>query len=271
MAKNNNKIVKKHYHYTKIPQSRIATFDVYSFGILKHHVSALLEFDVTETRRKLSELRKNGTNISFNAWLIKAISKALEKYPDISSFLYSKKKLITFKDHNVSFLVEKQIGDQKVPLPMVIDQVNLKSAPDITREIENVKNQTVSKDDIILDKRSKFYERVYYHLPGFLRKRIWRYIINHPRLAYKKMGNVSITSLGMMGRINGWFIHRSIHPVSFGIGSIIQQPTVVDNDIKIRDILKMTILIDHDVIDGAPMVRFLKELTKNIESGAEFS
>jgi hypothetical protein len=77
MAKNNNKIVKKHYHYTKIPQSRIATFDVYSFGILKHHVSALLEFDVTETRRKLSELRKNGTNISFNAWLIKAINKAL--------------------------------------------------------------------------------------------------------------------------------------------------------------------------------------------------
>jgi len=42
----------------------------------------------------------------------------------------------------------------------------------------------------------------------------------------------------------------------------------VDNDIKIRDILNMTILIDHDVMDGAPMVRFLRELTKNIETGA---
>jgi pyruvate/2-oxoglutarate dehydrogenase complex dihydrolipoamide acyltransferase (E2) component len=259
------------YQYRKIPRSRIATFDVYSVGLLKHHVSALLEFDVTESRQKLSNLRKTGTKISFNAWIIKAISRALEKYPDASSFLYSKKKLITFNDHNISFLVEKQIGDQKVPLPMVIDQVNLKSALNINQEIEDVKSQVVTEKDIVLDKRSKFYERLYYHLPGFLRKRIWRYMINHPKLAYQKMGNVSITSLGMMGRINGWFIHKSIHPISFGIGSIIQKPAVVDGDIKIRDILNMTILIDHDVIDGANMVRFLKELTKNIEMGAELN
>jgi pyruvate/2-oxoglutarate dehydrogenase complex dihydrolipoamide acyltransferase (E2) component len=259
------------YQYRKIPRSRIATFDVYSVGLLKHHVSALLEFDVTESRQKLSNLRKTGTKVSFNAWIIKAISRALEKYPDTSSFLYSKKKLITFNDHNISFLVEKQVGDQKVPLPMVIHQVNLKSALNINQEIEDVKSQVVTEKDIVLDKRSKFYERLYYHLPGFLRKRIWRYMINHPKWAYQNMGNVSITSLGMMGRINGWFIHKSIHPISFGIGSIIQKPAVVDGDIKIREILNMTILMDHDVIDGAQMVRFLKELTKNIEMGAELN
>ena len=85
------------------------------------------------------------------------------------------------------------------------------------------------------------------------------------------MGNVSITSPGMMGKVNGWFIHRSIHPISFGIGSILKKPTVVDSEIKIREILNMTILIDHDVIDGAPMVRFLKELTKQIETGPEIT
>jgi len=260
--------MKNPYHYKNIPGSRIATFDVYATALKKHHVSALLEFDVTESRRKLSNLRKNGTQISFNAWLIKAISKALEKYPDASSFLYTKKKLITFDDQKISFIVEKQVGDQKVPLPMVLEQVNSKSALHITREIDHVKSQTVTKKDIVLDKRSKFYERLYYSLPGFLRKMVWRYILSHPRLAYSKMGNVSITSPGMMGKINGWFIHRSIHPVSFGIGSVIQKPAVVDNDIKIRDILNMTILIDHDVMDGAPMVRFLRELTKNIETGA---
>jgi len=259
--------MKNHYHYTSIPQSRIATFDVYSMGLLKHHVIALLEFDVTEIRQKLSNLRKNGSNVSFNAWLIKAISKTLEKYPDASSFLFSKKKLITFNDHNISFLAEKQIGDQKVPLPVVLEKVNLKSALEISREIENVKNHTVTKKNIVIDKKSKFYERLYYHLPGFLRKIIWRYIINHPRFAFEKMGNVSVTSLGMMGKINGWFIHRSIHPISFGVSSIIKKPAVVDNEIKIREILNMTILIDHDVIDGAYMVRFLKELTRNIEEG----
>ncbi|MFO8001773.1 MAG: 2-oxo acid dehydrogenase subunit E2 [Marinilabilia sp.] len=179
--------------------------------------------------------------------------------------------MIAFNDHKISFLVEKQLGDQKVPLPMVLEQVNLKSSPDITQEIENVKNQIATRGDIVLDERSKSYERLYYHLPGFLRKMVWKFILNHPRLAYKKMGNVAVTSLGMMGKINGWFIHKSIHPLSFGIGSILQKPTVVNNEIKIREILNVTVLIDHDVIDGAPMVRFLKELTKNIEEGAELN
>ena len=71
----------------------------------------------------------------------------------------------------------------------------------------------------------------------------------------------------MMGRINGWFIQRSVHPVSFGIGSVLKKAVVVDNEIRIREILNMTILIDHDVIDGAPMVRLLNDLTKSIESG----
>jgi pyruvate/2-oxoglutarate dehydrogenase complex dihydrolipoamide acyltransferase (E2) component len=259
--------MKDHYHYSQIPQSRIATFDVYSVGLQKHHISALLEFDVTESRQKLKDLRKNGTHISFNAWLIKAISRSLEKYPEASSFLYNKKKLVTFNDHNISFMVEKKIGDQRVPLPMVIDKVNLKSALDITHEIEGVKNQAVTRKDVVLMKRPGFSERLYYHLPGFLRRKIWRFILSHPRLAYGKMGNISVTSPGMMGKINGWFVHRSIHPVSFGIGSVIQKPAVVDHEIKIREILNVTILIDHDVIDGAPMVRFLKELTRNIEMG----
>ena len=31
----------------------------------------------------------------------------------------------------------------------------------------------------------------------------------------------------------------------------------------------MTILLDHDVIDGAPMARFIRELVVNIEKGIE--
>jgi len=75
----------------------------------------------------------------------------------------------------------------------------------------------------------------------------------------------------MTGRINGWFIHRSVHPVSFGVGSVIQKPVVKNNEIKIREILNMTILADHDVMDGAPMVRFLNDLTQSLETGEEIT
>jgi pyruvate/2-oxoglutarate dehydrogenase complex dihydrolipoamide acyltransferase (E2) component len=71
----------------------------------------------------------------------------------------------------------------------------------------------------------------------------------------------------MIGKINGWFIHKSVHPVSFGIGSVIRKPAVYNNEVRVREILNMTILVDHDVIDGAPMVRFLNDLTVYIESG----
>jgi len=255
------------FSYQKIPQSRIATFDTLAIGMLKHHVSALLEFDVTDSRKKLKELRRSGINVSFNAWIIKAISSVLQKYPEASAFLYNKKKLIIFNDINVSILVEKKIGDSRVPIPLVLEKTNEKSASDITLEIENAKNQELSDSDIVLTKKSTMAEGLYYQLPGFLRRTIWKIMLRNPKFAYKKMGNVVITSVGMMGRINGWFIHKSVHPLSFGIGSILKKPVVIENEIKIREILNMTILVDHDVIDGAPMVRFLNDLTKNIENG----
>jgi len=257
------------YKYQNIPRSRIATFDISSIGASKHHVTALLEFDVTDSRNKLKELRQSGTNISFNAWLVKVIASALKKHPEAAAFLVSKKKLIIFDDINVSILVEKTVGGHKVPIPLVIERADKKSAREMTREIESAKSQELSGRDIVLQKRTTAYENLYYHLPGFLRRAVWRLILKNPKFAYQKMGNAVVTSVGMMGRINGWFIPRSIHPVSFGVGSVIKKPRVVENEIKIRDILNMTVLIDHDVIDGAPMVRFLNDLTRVIESGEE--
>ena len=255
------------YHYQNIPPSRIATFDVFSVGLWKHHVYALLEFDVTGNRKKLQELRRNGTNVSFNGWLIKAISAALEQHKEVSAYLFSKRKLIIFNDINISILIEKNINGQKVPIPLVIEKTNEKTAAGITQEIENAKSLALSDMDIVLNKKPAFYESLYYRLPGILRRAVWKIMLNNPKFAFKKMGNVAITSVGMIGRINGWFIHKSVHPISFGIGSVLNKPGVMDNEIKIREILNMTILIDHDVIDGGEMVRFLQDLTTDIESG----
>lgn len=81
------------------------------------------------------------------------------------------------------------------------------------------------------------------------------------------MGNIAFTSIGMMGKVNGWFIPISIHPLCFGISSIIKKPWVVDDKIVIREILNMSVLLDHDVIDGANMARLISDLSNNIESG----
>lgn len=258
----------KTYRYEKIAQSRIATFDIFDVGLGKHHVNALLEFDVTEIRSRLREQRKKGNTVSFNAWLIKVIGNVLHNHPEAASYLYNRKKLIVFDDISISVLIEKKVGDTKVPLPLVIEKVNTKTAQQITLEIENAKKQVTEQADIVLSQKTPFYQRIYYHLPGFIRRLFWKWLLKNPVIAYRTMGNVSVTSIGMIGKINGWFIHKSVHPISFGVGSVMKKPIVIDNEIKIREILNMTILVDHDVIDGAEMVRLLNELTDSIENDA---
>lgn len=256
-----------HYQFHEIPRSRIATFDVLATGKMKHHMAALLEFDVTQSRMKMRQAKRSGSRISFTAWLLGVIARAVTLHPEAAGFLVSKRKLITFHDINISLLVEKTVNRKKVPLPLLIEKVNRKSPEEVTLEIEKALNAVMTDKDIVLHKRSTRYENLYYSLPGFLRRMVWRIMLRNPRFAYSKMGNVSVTSPGMMGKVNGWFIHTSVHPLSFGVGSVIRKPLAVNNEVRIREVLNMTILLDHDVIDGAPMLRFINDLTKMLEGG----
>ena len=242
----------KAFTIEKIPRSRIATFDIFSVGLSKHHVSALLEFDVTDSRKKLQELRRSGIQVSFNAWLIKVISSVLMQHREAAAYLYRKRRLMIFDDINISILVEKNINGKKVPIPLLIEKTNEKSAVEIHSEIEAAKNQDLSGKDIVLNQKPTLFENIYYSLPGFLRRTAWKIMLKNPKYAYKKMGNAVITSVGMMGKINGWFINKSVHPISFGVGSVLKKPVVIDKEVKVREVLNMTILCDHDVIDGAP-------------------
>jgi pyruvate/2-oxoglutarate dehydrogenase complex dihydrolipoamide acyltransferase (E2) component len=256
------------YKIHRFPDSRIATIDVCEIGKQKHHVTGLVEFDVTLSRKKIREYNKTHSNkISFNAWLISVLSSTIKKYETSGSYLIGKNKLIIFDDINVSIVVEKENKGTKVPVPMIIESANEASIESITMQITEAKNKGFTEKDIVLQKKTKKFERIYYLLPGFLRRYFWKFLLKHPKIAYKKMGNVAFTSIGMMGKVNGWFIPISIHPICFGISSIIKKPTVIDDRIEIREILNMSILIDHDVIDGAPIARLIADLSKNIESG----
>lgn len=261
----------RNYRFQNILRSRIATFDTFDVGLRKHHINAMLEFDVTDSRKKLRDLRKKGINVSFNAWIVKIIGIVLQKHPEASAYIFNKKKLIIFDDINVSMIVEKKIIDSKVPIPLVIEKVSEKTALEITQEIEDAKCQNFNPSDIILKNQSTGYQKLYYFLPGFIRRLFWRLLLQNPKTVYKMMGNVAVTSIGMIGKVNGWFIHKSVHPISFGVGSILKKPVVIGNETMIREILNMTILVDHDVIDGAPMVRFLDDLTNHIENAKEIN
>jgi pyruvate/2-oxoglutarate dehydrogenase complex dihydrolipoamide acyltransferase (E2) component len=258
--------MKQDFFFRRIPQSRIATFDVFAIGLKKHHVTALIECDVTALRENIRQLKRQGTQISFTARMIHLICTTLYQHPEVAAYKVNKRKLISFENINVSVAVEKSTGNDKVPMPMVILNAEKKSASQIFVEIEHARSISLSNKDIVLNKKPRFYEGLYYRFPGFLRRLTWHVMLKRYKFVHKSMGNVMITSLSGMGKVNGWFVYTSIHPVSFGLGAIIKKPVVINDEIHIREMMNMTILLDHDVIDGAPMARFVKHLVRNIES-----
>jgi hypothetical protein len=131
-----------------------------------------------------------------------------------------------------------------------------------------LRQKELGRNEMVLQKKTGRLEKLYYFLPGFVRRCIWSYVLKHPKIAFRYMGNVAFTTVGTIGNVNGWFIPTSIHPVCFGTGAIVKKPKVVNDTVEIREILNMTILLDHDVIDGAPMARFISELSKNVENAA---
>lgn len=258
------------YRLHKFPRTRIATIDISEIGKRKHHLVALIEVDVTKGLEKIDAFNAVNINkISFTAWLINVISCTIKGHETASSYLISKSNLIIFEDINVSIMVEKDSNGQRVPIPLVIEKANEQSVESIFRQIEKAKKESLTLKDVVLMKRTSRVQKLYYMLPGFMRRYIWKYVLRHPKIAYKNMGNVAFTSIGMMGNVNGWFIPISIHPICVGISSRIKKPIVIDDRIEIREMLNMTILLDHDVIDGAPMARFVADLTSNMEIGLQ--
>jgi pyruvate/2-oxoglutarate dehydrogenase complex dihydrolipoamide acyltransferase (E2) component len=251
------------------PSSRLSTIDTGYIGKRKNHVQALLELDVTDARTRLKESRRAGkTKASFNVWILKCIAQAAAENKEVHALLKGRRSLITFDDVDISFIIEKSVEGTKVPLPVTLRKTNEKSLDEIHAEIEAAKSQSSqSEKDYVLGK-NKFqsYMKLYLALPQFLRIAIMKFMLRDPFLFKEMAGTIAVTSVGMMGSAKGWAIPFSMHPLCFALGSIVKKPGVKNNSVCIREYLYLTVLMDHDVIDGAPAARFISRLSNLIEN-----
>lgn len=262
--------MRKKDSYTIEPflDSRLGTVDIGIASRSKHYMQALIELDVTEARSMMRDEGLKGHKVSFNSWIIKCISMAIEENKTIQGIRKGRHKIIVYDDIDISVMVEREVDGNKIPFPYLIRETNHKSIEEITDEINLVKQaQTNTKSFVLGEKKQNRFAKLYALAPGFIRKYIWRRILSSPSTTKKTMGTVMITSLGMIGKINGWILPKSVHPLAFAIGSIVKKPGVIHSNIEVREYLYITISVDHDVIDGAPAVRILSKLTKFIESG----
>ena len=252
----------------RFPKSRIGTLDVFAIGLKKHHVKALIELDVTLARELIGRHKEAGRPISFTAWMVKTISRTVEAFEDVHAYLKNKRTRLVFDDIDITVMVEREHGGDKVPLPYIIRQTQLKSIDEITAEINNAKTRKLSEDQVAMNSsRNALWANMYFSLPGWVRRMVWKYFAIAPRQAQQMMGSIIFTSIGMFGEVRGGIVHTSVHPLGFGAGSIVKKPAVINDEIQVREFLHLTVLLDHDVVDGVVMAKFVARLSAYIENG----
>ena len=154
------------YSVETFPTSRLATIDIGVASKLKHHIKTLIELDITEARKMIVEKKKQKHNISFNSWLIKCISKAVEEFKDIHGIRKGKKEIVIFDDIDISIMIERKIQGVKVPLPYVIRKTNEKSISQIYDEIKAGQNQPIDNEGnyVLGEKKNEHLMKIYYFM-----------------------------------------------------------------------------------------------------------
>ena len=256
------------YRVIDLPASRRETprlLDIYWWN---HAIYGLLEVDVTTARRSIEEHKaRTGEGLSFTGFLTYCLARAVDEDKSVQAYIKGGKQLVIFDDVDVGLPVEREVGGKRVPIGYVIRRANHKTYREIHDEIRAVQTRPVPPDKGMVN-----WLRAGLLLPGPL-SGIFIALIRlalrrDPKIKVAQAGTVGVTSVGMFGSRSGWGLTPPMHSLFLIVGGIALKPAVVDGRIEPREILSLTVGLDHDVVDGAPAARFVKRLLELIESGA---
>lgn len=233
-----------------------------------HCMYGLLEVDVTAARQFISEYKaRTGEALSFTGYLAFCLARTVDEDKAVQAYRKGRKQLVMFEDVNVGLMVERKIGEKSTLMGHVIRGADRKTFREIHQEIRAVQSEPVAPSS---------------EMPGWFRSamllpwplsRLFKGLLGmanrrDPLISVSINGTVGITSVGMFGRgHSGWGIFSTLHSIDLVVGSIAWKPAVVDGRIEPREILNLTVVFDHHVVDGAPAARFARRLVELIESG----
>jgi len=245
------------------PRARHDIVDALEVGVRRHMVHALLELDVTRARRLLREREAaGGERLSFTAFVVACLARAVEADRRLHACRDWRGRLVLFDDVDVVTLVESDVGG--VAIPHVLRAANRRTVGELHAEIRNVQARPASSAQ-----RSGALARLSAFTPSFLRRLFLRVLRRAPAWQKRAAGTALVTSVGMFGAGAGWAVGIvPLHTLCLTVGSITWKPAVVDGRIEPRELLALTVSVDHDIVDGAPAARFASRLRELVEGAA---
>ncbi|EKN69715.1 branched-chain alpha-keto acid dehydrogenase subunit E2 [Neobacillus bataviensis LMG 21833] len=198
------------------------------------HAWTMIEVDATnlvEYRNSLKDefKKKEGFNLTFFAFFVKAVAQALKEFPQINS-MWAGEKIIQKKDINISIAVAT---DDALFVP-VIKNADEKTIKGIAREISElavkVRTGKLKSDDM-------------------------------------QGGTFTVNNTGSFGSVQSMGIINYPQAAILQVESIVKRPVVVNNGmIAVRDMVNLCMSLDHRVLDGLVSGRFLQRVKEILEN-----
>jgi pyruvate/2-oxoglutarate dehydrogenase complex dihydrolipoamide acyltransferase (E2) component len=233
----------------------------------RHWIYGLLEVDVTVPRRLIREYEaRSEEELSFTGYLAYCLARAVDADKLLHAYLKGRKQLVVFDDVDVLLMIERQMGETRAPMGHVVRAAERKSYMEINREIRSVQARPAPPGKGVPPLMQRLM-LLPWPLSRLFISLIRVYMRHDPAKLAAKGGTVGITAVGMFGEHSGWGIAPNGHSLDLVVGSISRKPAVVEDRIEPREILNLTVVFDHDVVDGAPAARFVERLIDLIESG----
>ena len=185
--------------------------------------------NVMEMRKENQEDFQNryGIKLGFMSFFVKACVVSLKNFPAVNAEI-EKDEIIYKNYYNISFAV----GTDKGLVVPVLKNADELSFADIEKNIKEISEKARDGKLSIED------------LQG---------------------GTFTISNGGVYGSMLSTPILNLPQSGVLGMHNIVDRPTVVDGEIKIRPIMYLALSYDHRIIDGKESVSFLKMIKENLE------
>nr|WP_245247453.1 dihydrolipoamide acetyltransferase family protein [Paenibacillus sp. PvP091] len=196
------------------------------------HAWTMIEVDVTNLvllRSKLKDefMKQEGINLTYLAFLLKAVVSAIKDYPIMNS-VWAVDKIIVKRDINISLAV----GTEDFVVTPVIKKADQKNIAGLAREIDD------------LTRRGRAGKLSLSDLEG---------------------GTFTVNNTGSFGSILSYPIINYPQAAILTFESIVKKPVVIQDMIAVRSMVNLCLSLDHRILDGVICGRFLQRVKENLE------
>jgi pyruvate/2-oxoglutarate dehydrogenase complex dihydrolipoamide acyltransferase (E2) component len=218
----------------------------------------LLEVDVTDARRLLSA---HDPPLSMTAFVVASVARAAAAHRAVHAYRDWRGRLVEHRHVDVQTLVEVATPDGPFGLVHVVRDADVRSVPAISAELRAVKRDPATTDPgRALGRLAPRAARVPGLFPAMYA------VMGRSVRVHQRTGTVQVTAVGMFAGGGGFAIAPpTLASLLVVVGGSSRRPRVIDDRIVARDVLDLTVTVDHNVVDGAPATRFGADLRTRME------